>query len=76
MIIHNNYKQNFLLHMKHNNFCIIQIPGDTFTLGDHIIKYVATDINQQSSICEFTISVKGLIILSFSKQMNIYRTNL
>lgn len=35
-----------------------QMPGEKFGAGEHIIRYVATDLDDQSSKCEFTISVK------------------
>lgn len=35
-----------------------QLPGDKFGPGEHVIRYVATDLDDQSSKCEFTISVK------------------
>lgn len=35
-----------------------QLPGEKFGPGEHVIRYVATDLDDQSSKCEFTISVK------------------
>lgn len=37
---------------------LYQLPGEKFGPGEHIVRYVATDLDDQSSKCEFTISVK------------------
>lgn len=37
-----------------------QIPGESLSVGEHIVKYVAIDQDNQNSKCEFTISVRGL----------------
>ncbi|XP_037034819.1 fibrillin-1 isoform X2 [Bradysia coprophila] len=35
-----------------------KLPGEKFGPGEHVIRYVATDLDDQSTKCEFTISVK------------------
>lgn len=49
-------KQNIPLITNYN--ILYQLPGEKFAAGEHIIRYVATDLDDQSSKCEFTISVK------------------
>lgn len=39
-------------------FSLYQLPGEKFGPGEHVIRYVATDLDDQSAKCEFTISVK------------------
>ncbi|MBK7239039.1 MAG: HYR domain-containing protein [Flavobacteriales bacterium] len=34
-----------------------QAPGSFFTVGDHTIDYLATDVNGNSSVCTFTVTV-------------------
>lgn len=39
-----------------------KVPGSQFTPGPHYIDYIATDIDEQTAKCSFTIDVKGIII--------------
>lgn len=64
-IIRKNILQLFYENIFH------QLPGEKFGPGEHIIRYVATDLDDQSSKCEFTISVKCK--RSYCPHWNLYR---